>query len=400
MMDLPVAFVRNTPPALVDAIREGAPVRGIRFRHPVEMELEPIPWAENAYYLDADSRAGAGIPHAAGAFYLQEPSAMAAATVLGASPGERLLDLCAAPGGKCTQIAAMLGSSGVLVANEIVPARAKTLSQNIERMGVTRAIVTNEPPDALAKRWGACFDRVLVDAPCSGEGMFRREPATRAEWTAQSPKGCAARQLTILRAAAELLLPGGTLVYSTCTFNRIENEGVVAAFLEGHADFAPVEFALNGVGRSAGGCLRLEPHRVRGEGHFVAKLQKTGKGREIAHDGETLIEQGGRLWLLPNGAPDLSGVRVLRPGLALGEVRGKTFIPDHALAMALSPVQTVRLNAPQSAAYLRGEAIPVPESYRGWAIASYGGYALGWGKCADGMMKNRLPKGLRRNIYM
>ena len=239
----------------------------------------PVPWARDSYYLRAGARPGAGIAHAAGAFYLQEASAMVSAAILDAQPGERVLDLCAAPGGKTTQIAAALAGEGLLISNEPEPARAKVLAANLERMGVRNATVTNAYPDALAARWPEYFDAVLCDAPCSGEGMFRREPDSRAEWRSASPAGCAKRQAEILDRAAELLRPGGRLVYSTCTFNKSENEDTIAAFLARHPEFAPEDFSLPGAGASEGGCIRIWPHRQRGDGHFAAKLRKAGSAK-------------------------------------------------------------------------------------------------------------------------
>ncbi len=438
MLELPDAFERISltalPPdereALLRVLDSGVPARGLRLRPSVLLDTvndalpdayPPVPWSNGAHYLDADSRAGAHPLHAAGAYYLQEPSAMAAAEALGVRPGQRVLDLCAAPGGKSTQIAAMLRGEGVLVANEIVSGRAKILSQNMERMGAMNAIVTNGAPDRLARAWPGWFDRVLVDAPCSGEGMFRREPESRREWNEKSPGGCAARQRQILDAAAELLRDGGVLVYSTCTFNAIENEGVVASFLAAHPDFAAEDFALAGVGESRDGCLRLWPHRLRGEGHFVARMRKgrvDDRAAEAPDEGFSLAtlwpeageialsgilrRVGDRCWAFPAQAPPLDGIRALRTGLSLGEWRGKAFVPDHALAMALCPPVFPRVydaDGADTARYLRGETMDAAGSDKGWTLVSYRGLSLGWAKCADGMLKNHLPKGLRQAIH-
>lgn len=423
-------------PALREKLENGEAARGLRLRPGVQIETvkaalpdeyAPVPWARDAFYLRADSRAGAHALHAAGAYYLQEPSAMAAVSALDARPGQRVLDLCAAPGGKSTQIAALLGGEGLLVSNEIVASRAKILSQNIERLGVRNAVVLCEAPPRLEKRFEGFFDRVLVDAPCSGEGMFRREEAARAEWTEESPAGCAARQREVLESAAKMLRPGGVLVYSTCTFNETENENTVSAFLQAHPEFAPEAFALPGVGKAENGCLRLWPHRLRGEGHFVARLRKadavrnedTGRvlpaprrplsilpplsellpGFDVALSAP-MVRAGDTLWAVPEGMPDLSGLRALRTGLCLGELRGAQFFPGHALALALAPGETARrvaLAGDEAAAYLRGEELSAPEGLgKGWLLATYRGLALGWVKCAGGMLKNHLPKGLRR----
>lgn len=223
--------------------------RGIRFRGtntpvPAEDLLGKIPYVPNAYYLSNESRVGTTILHDAGAFYIQEPSAMAAAAVLAPKPTDTVLDLCAAPGGKSTQIAISFHPA-LLVSNEPIPSRAQILSSNIERMGIKNGIVTSAYPDQLRQKWPSFFDRILVDAPCSGEGMFRKDPQVRLEWTESSPAHCAGRQADILDAAADMLKPGGTLVYSTCTFNILENDQTISAFLSRHSDFSLMPFSLS-----------------------------------------------------------------------------------------------------------------------------------------------------------
>ena len=236
-----------------------------------------VPWEPLGRYLAADAKPGAGIAHAAGAFYLQDASAMAPVAALDPRPGERVLDLCAAPGGKSGQIAARLNGRGFLLSNEIEFSRARILLGNLERLGVANAFVTSASAEALARVLPAFFDRVLVDAPCSGEGMFRRDPEAASQWNPDAPAGCAARQTAILNDAARMVRPGGRLVYSTCTFNRLENEGTVREFLRAHPDFEPDAFDLPGVGASQNGCLRLWPHRIEGEGHFLARFTRKGE---------------------------------------------------------------------------------------------------------------------------
>ena len=211
-----------------------------------------VPWAAGGFYLRPGARPGASVAHWAGAFYLQEASAMLPAAALEARPGERVLDLCAAPGGKSSQIALAMGGEGVLVANEVDAARARVLAANLERLGVTNAVVLNETPARLAARWPGYFDAVLVDAPCSGEGMFRREPQSREAWTDAAPRGCAKRQAEILEAAAKLVRPGGRLLYSTCTFNGEENEGSVADFPARSRGLCPGGVRPAGAGRVPG----------------------------------------------------------------------------------------------------------------------------------------------------
>ena len=235
---------------------------------------ERVPWARGAYFVRGDARPGLSPLHEAGLFYLQEPSALAAVTALDPQPGARVLDLCAAPGGKSTQIAALMAGRGLLVCNEPVPSRAQILSRNVERMGVRNAVVTCALPDQLAPRFPGFFDRILVDAPCSGEGMFRRQIEARDEWSENAPRGCADRQMEILEQAVRMLAPGGHMVYSTCTFNDTENEGVLGRLLAAHPELTLAPFALHGLPRAEKGYLHLYPHEMRGEGHFVSLLQK------------------------------------------------------------------------------------------------------------------------------
>ncbi|MBR3105966.1 MAG: RsmF rRNA methyltransferase first C-terminal domain-containing protein [Clostridia bacterium] len=419
-------------PTLPDFLRsyDDPPTRGLRIRPgvkpPADAE-EPVPWAENGYYLPLDSTAGARPVHEAGAYYLQEPSAMTAAAALRPEPGEKVLDLCAAPGGKSTQLAAYMRGEGLLVCNEPVPGRAQVLSRNIERMGVPNAAVVSQLPEELSGRWTGFFDRILVDAPCSGEGMFRRHPETRQEWTPASPAGCAQRQSHILRHAAAMLRPGGTLAYSTCTFNAVENEGVIERFLKEHAEFSLVSFSLPGLPENDG-TLHLWPHQIRGEGHFVALMKKDGeekptaakkkKGQDIpsllmlrkaeAAEAVAFLEDHysvsfspnalftGKIVQAPDGLPPLNGVKTLRVGLQLGEMKGRLFAPDHALALFRASRYSVALHEGEARLYQAGQTLPAPESVRGFCTPTLDGLALGWAKASDGQLKNHYPKGLRR----
>ena len=247
------------------------------------IEAEPVPWAADAWYYPEDATPGKHPFHTLGLYYIQEASAMLPATLLEVEPGERVLDLCAAPGGKTTQLAAALRGRGLLLANEVHPARAKVLSQNVERWGSAGVVVTREEPARLAARFPAFFDKVLVDAPCSGEGMFRKDEQARGEWSEEAVRRCAARQQNILESAAAMVAPGGLLCYSTCTFSEEENEETVAAFLSRHRDFRQIDLrkrlgpASAGivVGRD-GKSLRIFPHLAEGEGHFAALMQRDG----------------------------------------------------------------------------------------------------------------------------
>lgn len=397
--------------------------------------LEEIPWAEGGFYYKGDSRPGKHPYHEAGAYYIQEASAMAPASVLGACPGERVLDLCAAPGGKSTQIGAAMKGEGLLVCNEIHPARARILSQNIERMGIGNALVVSHEPAVLAQRFPGFFDRILVDAPCSGEGMFRKSEEALKEWSPERVSGCAGRQADILDQAAGMLKGGGRMVYSTCTFSAEENEKTIVSFLERHPEFEPEEEAIPSVLRQEAGDLgdgtegrlkgsiRLWPHKLKGEGHFLACLRKAGNERislaeekgipqreysafeEFAKQYLNLsltgdcVRFGEQLYLLPKHAPVLKGLKVLRPGLHLGAVKKERFEPAHSLALYLKPQQAgyrYEISLEQAARYLKGETFPA-EGEKGWYLITVGGYSLGWGKLSGGIMKNHYPKGIRNN---
>lgn len=417
--------------------------------------LSPVPWTKNGFYYEEEEQPGKHPYHEAGLYYIQEPSAMAPVPCLmeetamperqeePATPG-RVLDLCAAPGGKSTQIAEYMRGHGMLITNEIHPQRAKILSENIERMGISNAIVLNETPESLRKRFIAFFDRILVDAPCSGEGMFRKNDNAGEEWSEENVALCAERQDGILDCAATMLKPGGRLVYSTCTFAPAEDEGSVSRFLETHPDF----------------CLekeeRLMPHKIKGEGHFLAVLHREGGQLSSAAtagteksltlkdcrefldfakealtipaeeltEGKILLRFGEQLYLAPAETPSLRGLKVLRPGLHLGTVKKNRFEPSHALALFLKKeqaVHAVNLAGDGTAVrkYLEGQTLTIGEGCdvemahiitrgrmaaeqadvslpKGWCLVCVDGYSLGWGKAAGAVLKNHYPKGLRK----
>lgn len=379
----------------------------------------PVPWEPEGFYYDPETRPGLHVYHEAGVYYLQEASAMAPVALLDPKPGERVCDLCAAPGGKTTQIAGRMLGRGFLVCNEINPKRAKILSRNIERMGVANALVTNEHPETLASRFPGFFDRVLVDAPCSGEGMFRKEEAAVTDWSQETVQMCARRQREILDSAARLVRPGGRLVYSTCTFAPEEDEETVAAFLEAHPEFTPepVEAPWFVPGENAS--YRMWPHKLLGEGHFAAVLRKTqGESGEVpaCRGGKCLkawesfakelditlpegkaVSFGQSLYWAPMELPELNRLKVLRPGLELGTERKGRFEPAHALALWLKTcavTESFPPESPEMKAYLHGDV--VPSGKKGWCLVQAGGYAIGWGKGDGSVLKNHYPKGLRR----
>ena len=378
---------------------------------------EPVPWETMGFYYDPDARPGLHPYHEAGVYYLQEASAMAPVQLLDPPPGERVCDLCAAPGGKTTQIAGRMAGEGFLLCNEINPKRAKILSRNIERMGVANALVTNEHPQRLAERFPGFFDRVLIDAPCSGEGMFRKEEAAVTDWSPETVEMCARRQAEILHSGAALVRPGGRLVYSTCTFAPEEDEMAVATFLEEHPEFEPETVDAPWFDCSGSGMYRMWPHKLLGEGHFAAVLRKKG---EEAADGDGCPGQklpkewlsfakdldirlpegkaivfGQSLYWAPTELPDLRGLKVERAGLELGILKKDRFEPAHALALWLRTCgRIVDLRLPEADIYMQGNVLPTCQ--KGWCLVTVGGYSLGWGKGDGQQLKNHYPKGLRR----
>ncbi|HEY4399870.1 MAG TPA: RsmF rRNA methyltransferase first C-terminal domain-containing protein [Lactobacillaceae bacterium] len=391
---------------------------------------------------------GRSIDHVSGLVYSQEPSAQLVGEVLAPNPGETVLDLAAAPGGKTTHLAAFMQQKGLLWANEIFMNRAKILSENVERMGVQNAIVTSHAPAELSAQLPGFFDKILLDAPCSGEGMFRKDPAAIQYWHEHYPAENAARQREILAEAVKMLKPGGQIVYSTCTFAPEEDEKIIAWLLQAYPEInvvaidkpadwhvsdgrpewsgAPVEIATE-MTKTA----RLWPHRLHGEGHFVAKLVKTDNidgddGRVKPLDAKALSKEqqslltdflattlpnldvtgkqwvlfGERLYLAPVGAPDIKAFKILRLGLEVGEFKKKRFEPAHALALAVHPnefVQSYELaDEAQWAAFMHGDVLRVDTNLaKGWVVITANGNGVGWAKYVDGQLKNFLPKGLR-----
>ena len=344
---------------------------------------------------------------------------MAPVALLDPQPGERVCDLCAAPGGKSTQIAGRLGGEGFLLCNEYSPKRAKILSRNIERLGIANALVTNETPQNLAKHLKGYFHRVLIDAPCSGEGMFRKEEAAVTDWSQDTVEMCARRQAEILDAGSQLVCPGGRLVYSTCTFAPEENEQAIAAFLQRHPDFYPETVTAPWFTPGENGSFRLWPHKLLGEGHFAAVLRRQGDEEvpeapvageklpklwtDFAKELDITLPQGKAvffgpsLYWAPEEMPDLRGMKVLRPGLELGTVKKDRFEPAHALALWLSDCKNtydLPSDGSEIGKYMHGETIPCDR--KGWCLVQVDGYSIGWGKGDKTVLKNHYPKGLRR----
>lgn len=399
--------------------------------------LEKVPWCDDGFYADKSQISGNHPYHMAGLFYFQEPSAMCAASALPIDEGDFVLDLCAAPGGKSTQAGAKLKNTGLLVANEIVKNRAEILSENIERMGLTTAIVTNESPDTLAQKYPCFFDKIIVDAPCSGEGMFRKEPQAVTEWSVEHTVSCGMRQKNILNSAVKMLKTGGMLVYSTCTFAPEENEKIAAYLIDMGMEICDMpeldmlcegKTEWSGTGYDMSKTRRIFPHCQKGEGHFAAlfrkiaidepPVQKSKKNNKkidttaldyavgqyrkfeketlkITLDGEFVLF-GDNLYLKPQGI-NIDKIRVVRCGLHLGVVKKNRFEPSHALALALKCDEVTgisfTLDDMDLYKYLHGEVIPCDKN--GWCAVCVNGYALGWGKASGGMLKNHYPKGLR-----
>lgn len=453
-MELPTSFIEKyqhllgeESAAFFAALVDGQPVKGFRLniaKPDAEAMLEKYgpdrvnaPYAENAYI---GAVKGKSLLHQAGYVYSQEPSAMIVAAIAQAQPGERVLDLCAAPGGKSTQLASQLNGEGVLVSNEIFPKRAKILAENVERWGFSNVVVTNHSPQELSRHFPAFFDKIVVDAPCSGEGMFRKDPVAVAEWHSDAPQQCAMRQQEILIEAVKMLKPGGQLIYSTCTFAPEENEAMISWLLETYP-FAIQSIDMDNVahGRPNWGhvpdiekTIRLWPHLNQGEGHFAAKLQYQAEAKPVktkkqkTKSGQSKVDQatmklwqnmqelfpflaanegvlqvfGEQLWLVPKDLPSLKGLKVLRPGLHIGTLKKNRIEPSYAVAMAFlagSQGPTVSITIDQWKQYVAGQTVAVPGN-AGWVILQVDAVPVGIGKQVQGIVKNFFPKGLRFQV--
>ncbi len=395
-------------------------------------ELQPAPYSNEGFLGTVN---GKSFLHQAGYEYSQEPSAMIVGTAAAAKPGEKVLDLCAAPGGKSTQLAAQMRGKGLLVSNEIFPKRAKILSENIERWGVSNAIVTNHAPAELVPHFSGFFDRIVVDAPCSGEGMFRKDPNAVKEWTEESPLHCQKRQQEILSSAIKMLKHEGQLIYSTCTFAPEENEEIISWLVENYPvtiEEIPLSQTVSS-GRPEWGSVdgldktvRIWPHENQGEGHFVAKLtfhgqnptckeKKARKKRkeQLTKEQEKLwtefsmdfhYEITGRLlvfndhlWEVPELLPSLDGLKVMRTGLHLGDFKKNRFEPSYALALAMKKTENIpclSITQKEWQSYTAGETFQ-RDGDQGWVLLVLDKIPVGFGKQVKGTVKNFFPKGLR-----
>ncbi len=464
---LPEEFLSRMQQLLADeydafvASYEDEPIKGLRLNPikegalPADVRPDPVAWCETGHYYTDDVRPGKHPYHAAGAYYIQEPSAMlpgelaciAIREVIARQGKVRVLDLCAAPGGKSTHMAGAIGDFGILIANEPVPSRARALSQNIERLGIVNCLVSVEMPEKLATVLPGYFDIVLTDVPCSGEGMFRKDDTAIEEWSPENVNNCISRGKTITDAAAALLKRGGYLIYSTCTYEKGEDEGAIEAFVNDHPGFRVTDLKVKGIEPESDGMYRIWPHKHKGEGHFAAVLRYDGLAAAPDHvrpyndpsgirflpgtDGQmikslteglediltdegrkqilrgSVFAYGDNLYVAPDELAELAAggkkkanLRVERAGLHLGEVTKGRFIPSHSLALALKPWmcrRVVELNVSDERVYkyLGGESIACDSTLKGYCTVTVDGYTLGWGKATGGVLKNHYPKGLR-----
>ena len=397
---------------------------------------EPTSFCKNSYYIPQNlQKLGNNPLHHAGAFYMQEPSASSVVEAIGIDEGDFVLDLCAAPGGKSTQAAAKLNGTGVLLSNEFVGSRVGALVSNIERMGISNAVVTSARPDVLCPQLENVFDKVIVDAPCSGEGMFRKEAAALENWSVENVLACAERQKKILQSAADCVKPGGKIVYSTCTYAFEENEGVIANFLENNPDFHLVkpliDFGEDAQYEFAPNVANIQYARRifnfnGGEGHFVAVMQRDGEADETMVEYSTKYDKksadvlkefnqffkenfigeiprnvqvvGDKVYIVPFDFK-LTGVQIARSGIFAGTVRNNRFVPEHALfnnvKFTARNVLDLTLDDDSVERFLHGEEICCDTKLKGYTEVKICGIPLGFGKASNGTLKNHYPKGLR-----
>lgn len=395
--------------------------------------IKKVPWCKNGFYYDGQKRPAKHPYYYAGLFYLQEPSAMSPGEVIDIKEGDRVLDICAAPGGKSTQIGAKLNGKGILVTNDISPSRAGALVKNIELFGIKNNVTLSDSPEKIAKKFPEFFDKILVDAPCSGEGMFRKEPDTIKSWNEEKIEFCVNAQRDILESCAKMLKCGGHLLYSTCTFAPCENEKTINDFLDEHEDFEIIKISdsfgfdkgnprwVENGRESLCGAARLWPHKIEGEGHFLCLLRKNGE-ESLEKENPPYVEKDKRLqifekfcndslnydfdgdfyihkdslFLIPKGMPALNGIRVARSGWHLGDFKKDRFEPSYALAAALKKDEA-KLSVSLAAGsidvikYLKGETIDTSLDGNGYCLVCVDGFSLGWAKLVNGRLKNKYP---------
>lgn len=406
----------------------------------VSWDLKPVPWIPNGFYYEGTERPAKDPYYYAGLYYLQEPSAMTPAMLLPVEPGDRVLDLCGAPGGKSTELGVKLAGKGVLISNDISNSRAKALLKNLELWGISNICVTSETPDKLADVFGPWFDKILIDAPCSGEGMFRKDDDMVKSYEERGPEYYSEIQKEITDQAVRMLAPGGLLLYSTCTFSRCEDEEIICHILENHQEMELIrlplfEGASGGIGLD--GCIRLFPHKIKGEGHFISLLRKNGGGAERTaagsrersrtepqgkkapalpteltdflalmnreFDDSRIMIKNDSVYYLPENFVPAKELRYLRTGLLLGELKNKRFEPGQALAMTLHAEefrQTISWKKEDDRVirYLKGETISLtPEEgpVKGWCLVCVDGYPLGFAKGTGMALKNKYYPGWR-----
>ncbi len=415
----------------------------------IDYERDKIKWADLGYYISNDESPGKSPLHDAGAYYIQEPSAMSVVGMTQIKEGDKILDMCAAPGGKSTYILSELKGSGLLLSNEINSTRIKALGENLERFGAVNSTITNSDSKTLLKFFKGFFDKVFIDAPCSGQGMFRKDEYAIKDWSEEKLEECASIQREIIRDGFDMLKEGGILIYSTCTFSKRENEDIINNFLKDYQSAKLLEMD------------RIWPHRERGEGHFCARIKKTSQEEERGSlkkrsskskkvktnskkensskmkDYESFLKdyinkdsnfkrlmaqkklklKGDFVYLVDEEMLNLEGLKILRNGLLMGEIKKNRFEPSHSLAMALSPDDVkyaldLNFDDEDLKKYLRGEAISLEgkkvykyseldtenNNSRSWILVTINGISIGWGKESNGIMKNKYPKGLRRII--
>lgn len=395
--------------------------------------IRKIPWIDNGYYFSEEDKPAKHPYYFAGLYYIQEPSAMTPANMLPVNEGDKVFDMCAAPGGKSTELGAKLKGTGLLVTNDISNSRAKALLKNVEVFGLRNTLVINEDPRNLVDKYRGFFDKILVDAPCSGEGMFRKDSKLIKAWEKNGPEVYNAIQKDIILYAADMLKPGGMMMYSTCTFSKLEDELTIKYLLEQRPEMSVVrpEF-YEGFTEGFDGlsdCVRIFPHKMEGEGHFMALLKKEDgsepkyypdfKGNmkkippeleeflndiSIKIDRDELYLNDGRVFLIPKEASFITGIRALRTGLLLGELKKNRFEPSQALAMALkaeeyASVVDLSVDDENVIRYLKGETIEIDDSRvarkSGWQLVCVDGFPLGFGKLSNGTLKNKYLAGWR-----